>query len=495
MSNITVKPTITPQQARELLWRQGDITYLLDRNQLELYNIYKTASKKTIVWNCCRGMGKSYLLVSIAIMECLKKSNTLVKYACPTQKMAREIVQPIFRDILENCPKDIKPEFIASEGAYRFSNGSYIQLSGLDGGKAENIRGGSARLAIVDEAAAVKASNAHGDLEYIVRSILLPAVTRNKKINGKVILASTPPENPNHKFVMFMGIARNQGTLSTKTAYDCPRYIGENSQILEDILENCGPEREKSLYFRREYLCHIIVDPARVVVGEFTDEIEKTTVREWQRPPFAHNYVAMDVGGKDFTAVLFAYYDFSNAKIVIVDEVVKSILLDKKFTTKQVAEAIKEKEAIHFTNQATGEFEKPFKRVSDNNLIFINDMYHLHQLLFEPTRKDDFDAALNNLKILIAAGRVIIHPRCQYLIRHLKEANWNNTKTSFNKSSDGGHFDCLAALIYLVRNVDMHLNPFPAGYGIPTGPNYFQRNKQVSSQYAWAIKQILNIKK
>lgn len=492
---------LTPKEARELLWRQGDLTYLLDENQLRLHNLYLLSETSGVVkpeesvhyWNCCRGMGKSHLLVTIAIMTCIQNPGCIVKYACATKDEARDIVRPIFNHILRDAPEDVRCTYIANEKNYRFPNGSIIKLEGLDKGNAEKLRGGSVKLFIVDEAGKVSESKTHGDFDYMMSSIILPCVTRGKHIGGKAIIATTPPKRPDHKCISWQRICELNGTYTKITIDETPRYINDRNEY-DRVIFNCKGKHTEA--FRREYMCENIVDPSSVVVGEFTDEVQRETVKVWKRPPFAHNYVSMDIGGKDFTIALLAYYDFRNDKIVVEDEIVMSIKLNIRFNTKMLADEIKRKESTIFTNPSTGEYEKPYKRVSDNNLIVINDMWVLHQLLFEPTRKDDRDAALNELKIKIGAGKIIINPRCIYLINHLKTATWDKNKKDFARNSaDGSHFDALAALIYLVRNIEYRANPYPAGYDIPQGDNYISLSNSKKSMYETAIRSMLNIKK
>lgn len=73
---------------------------------------------------------------------------------------------------------------------------------------------------------------------------------------------------------------------------------------------------------RRELFCEIIKDSHSSALPEFTPELEKEIVKEWPKPPHYDSYVSMDLGGKDLTAVLFAYYDFRADKVVIEDELI-----------------------------------------------------------------------------------------------------------------------------------------------------------------------------
>jgi hypothetical protein len=102
-----------------------------------------------------------------------------------------------------------------------------------------------------------------------------------------------------------------------------------------------------------------------------------------------------------------------------------------------------------------------YKRVSDVDLRLVTDLNELHQLRFVTTRKDNREAAINELRIRIQNKRIEIHPRCKNTIAHLDHAIWNKARTQFDRSGKFGHFDALAALVYLDRNVDRNRNPMP----------------------------------
>lgn len=472
---------ISPQQAREILWRKGDLKYLLDDNQRVLHSLYKDSKEKVNVWLLSRGSGKSYCLVVIAIEECLKHPNSLVKFTCDKQRNARQIIQPLFRKVIEDCPKDIKPEYNVSESCFKFANGSAIQLAGLDNGNAESIRGGSARLCIVDEAG----SRGLTDLKYIVRSILIPAVTRTKEIDGKVLLASTPPLKASHPFVHFIKRAEYQRNLVIRDIYTNPRMT---QSMIDKLIDECGGEDSPD--FRREYLCEIINSVDSSVIPEFSKGLQEKVVKEHKRPPFFDSYVSMDLGIKDFTVVLFAYYDFKANKVIIEDEYVHH---GEKFHTGVLAENIKLKEQEHFCDPLSGEVIPPYKRVSDNNLFVINDLYHIHGLSFQPTRKDEKIAAINNLRILLAEEGIIIHPRCETLIRHLKDATWaKNAKTYDRSDGDKSHYDAVDALSYLIRNIDFQRNPYPPAYQMAN--MFYMKNQKHENPSVDTVKKLLNIR-
>jgi hypothetical protein len=475
-------PKLTAEEARELLWRDAEVSWLLHSGQHSLYKSYFDCKEKIVVWNCARRFGKSYTLCVLALETCLKTPFSIVKYCCAKQTDARGIIRPLIREIISTCPKELRPVYKTMDKAYVFPNGSKIEIWGLDGGRAEGIRGGSSHLAIVDEAGLV------GDLKYIIKSIILPTTTTTK---GKIILASTPPKTPGHSFIVdFLNRARIQGNLVTKTVFDNPHI---DASELDKIIEESGGI--DSIDFKREYLCHILIDTEYAIIPEFTEEVKLKTVKEWPKPPFFDGYVAMDVGMKDLTVVLFAYFDFRNDKVVIEDEFV---INGQKFNTKTLAEGIKQKEDEHFTHKISGEFRPPYLRISDNNLILIKDLWDLHGIRFIPTRKDDADAALNVVRNYIQDEKVIINPKCKTLIHHLETGVWNKSKTSFERSSaDKGHFDAIDSLKYLIRNIRFNKNPFPKHFGELSRENVWDKpyTEQKHDNAINVLKSIFNFKK
>lgn len=455
---------ISKQAALHELWRRGHLSFLLDKNQKELKVLYETSKDKISVWLLARRSGKSYALLVLALEMCLGKKKSIVKYLGPTKLQIKGVVRPLMETLLENCPEDLKPQLKESDYIYYFPNGSELQMAGADSGHAEKLRGGDAHLILIDEAGSID------NLKYIIQSILLPTTLLTK---GKVIIASTPPVESEHDFLYYIETAELKNTIVKRTLYDNPRL--EQKDFDEAKVEMGGEHTDG---FQREYLCKIIKDGNSSVIPEFDDDLMKEIIKEWPLPPYYDAYVSMDLGFKDFTGLLFAYYDFRAAKLIIEDE----ILFDFKqsdMNLKKLSGMIKQKEEQLWTNKLTNEVRKPYLRVSDIDYIVLQELFNAsdRQISFTPATKYDKESAINNVRTMFSSKRIIINPRCKNLIRHLSNVKWNKSKSSFARSAENGHYDLVDALIYLVRHTSFTKNPYPLTYQFNTS-DLFINNKE-----------------
>jgi len=102
------------------------------------------------------------------------------------------------------------------------------------------------------------------------------------------------------------------------------------------------------------------------------------------------------------------------------------------------------------------------KRIADNNnVILLQDLSLMHGVHFAPTSKDALIAMVNEVRVFVGQGRLRVHPQCKEVIGCLSTAIWNKQRTQFDVSDLFGHFDALAAIVYMIRNLDQYTNPIP----------------------------------
>lgn len=484
---------LTAKDAVRELWSRGVLNWKLHTVQKKMLESYIKQNDEITVISCSRQLGKTYFLCVVAIEQCIRHPNSIVKFICPKKSQVKSNIAPKMRELFADCPPEMRPEYKTNDYMYVFPNGSQIQLAGTDNGHYETLRGTSCHLWIVDEAGFCQ------NLDDVVWSVLSPTTDTTE---GRGILVSTPSPSSDHEFITdFLQPAELENKLIKYTIYDSPLITKEK---LAKII-NRYTLKERDPIFRREYLCEIMNNGKLAIVPEFTKEIEEKIVKEVERPAFYDAYVGMDIGGSDLTVVVFGYWDFLNARLVIEDELVFGRAMGtevKEFRIDKFAESVNQTEQRLWTNKLSGEFKPPYLRIADNNnVIFLNDLTYKYNLQFIPTRKDNRDAAINTMRQMIGDERVIIHPRCKTLIHHLKTGIWAKNKKDFARSSKAGHYDAIPALYYLIRNIHENKNPCPNGYrGNQT--NHFKPNQQkdhTKSEQAWIsifkTKSSLNIKK
>ncbi len=476
---------VTNIESRYELWRRANLSWKLDSTQKELYKLFYESNFKVQTWLLSRRSGKSWTLCVLALEQCIREPHSIVKFVSPTKLQVQNNVRPLFRKILADCPPDLKPEFKYKDYIYYFPNGSEIHLAGSDSGHAEKLRGSDSSLAFIDEAGSCD------NLDDLVKSILLPTTLIT---GGKIVLASTPPKESDHDFLKFIEDAAIKGSLIKKTIYDNPRLTEEQRQELIDEVGGINTDVAK-----RELLCVIIKDANTSVLPEYTEELEKEIVKEWPKPPFFDSYEAMDLGFKDLTVVLFGYYDFRSDKVIIEDEIVIDFK-EQNTTLARLTAMIKEKENTLWMNYLTNELRKPCLRVSDINYIVMNEIrqYSGGEINFIAAKKDDNEAAINNLRIMLSNKKIIINPRCKILRQHLLNVRWAsaNNKSVFARSPDSGHYDAVDALKYMIRHISYTKNPYPANYDMNLRKQdaFFYNNVSNNSTHE-TFKQIFNLKR
>lgn len=438
---------------RRLAWKTGTLQYKLHPYQDELYLALNKAleDKKVIKYtvNCSRRYGKSFILCLIAIEKAIRQPGAQIRFAAPTAKALRKITLPIMKLILDDCPITMLPKYSVMDSFYRFPNGSEIHFAGTDNQNYENLRGTASDLNIIDEAAFCS------ELDYLMRSILIPQTLTT---GAKTLLASTPPPTPAHDFFYIAQECRMEGAYSEFT-------VNQNLNIDRATIDLYAKESGgyESSTFKREYLCQFVVDDNLSIVPEWRDEFVSEYVKDGFSP-FMHRYTAMDLGVKDLTAILFATYDFRRGILYIEDEAEMS---GPQMTTPKLAMLVETKEAEVYGGI------KPYTRVSDNNnLLLLQDLGALHQCHFIPTSKDSLDAMINEVRILVGEGRLRVDPKCAKLIGGLKYGVFDAKRKEFARTTAYGHFDHLAALVYLIRNLDRQTNPVPPMYNLSDFTHY-----------------------
>jgi terminase large subunit-like protein len=438
---------------RRMLAQSGHLDFLLRPSQLEIKEWWLSNLQDISVVHAARGYGKTWLALVLAIACAARKGNRRIVYASPSREQSREIVVPTMALLQERLAGALDVKQIAATHQYRLDNGSVIILEGADDDHGNHLRGPFADLAICDETGFWKYC------DYAIHSVLFPVVRRR---SGRILVLSTSPESVGHEFVGLCETAiRNGGYLK--------RTIEENRDLTdaekEAYIEKLGGRNSTAV--KRELFCEFVIEADRAVVPEFESSRH---VGVCDPPPYRDRYTFTDLGFKDFTHSLFGYWDFQNARLIIEDE----NAVNYELTTK-TAEGIKAKEAALW-----GE-HRPHMRVADNDPQIIADMGALG-VYFSPTMKTDKEAAINTVRSMFAADKILIHPRCVQLIHQLKVGIWNKGRSDYERLPGAGHLDGFDALVYGVRMLDRGHNPVPANLGYHISTHFILPHKRVSEK-------------
>lgn len=435
------------------LWKRGLLRWKLYDYQQPIYSLVwdwidNRESLKHVL-NIARRFGKSHTLCLVAIEYGIRHPGSQIRFGAPTAKALRKIVHPAIKQILRDCPDNLRPQWKSQDGYYSFANGSELHVSGCDNQNYENLRGQAAHLAVVDESGFVD------ELDYVVNDVLVPQTLTT---NGVVIMSSTPPRTPAHDFYAMAMEAEKNGAYAKRTIYD-------NTNVDKATLDLYAKEAGgyESSTFKREYLCEFVVDAESQIIPEWREDFVRGADRD-EYYGYWHKYAAMDIGVRDGTALIFGHYNFKEARLYVEDEF---FLRGQEVRTDNIAHGVQAKETSLWQDQ------KPYRRISDNNnLILLADLGLQHGIHFAPTSKDELHAMVNEVRLWVKAGRLIVNPQCEHLIGCLKYGVWTEKRDQFARSSVYGHFDGLAALVYLIRNIDQHTNPVPVTHKISKYTHY-----------------------
>jgi hypothetical protein len=488
-----LKPATTEERAalkaeleREA-WHRGILFWKLHSDQKAVYQAMMLVTAARYVLEIARRWGKTWLFCVVAIEACLGGPKRRVVYGAPTLKDLQEFIIPTIEAIIEDAPASCRPHFDANKLHWTFPNGSYIHLFGCDDKrKANRGRGAGAFLVILDECGFIPI------LRYVIKSVLRPQLLHS---GGRMLLGSTPAEQPDHDFTAICERAEANGNYSRRTIYDNPRLTPERIQVfIEDDAKEEGltPEAYRETDdFRREYMAERVVNKLLVVLPEWEAMRGKLLV-PIERPEFFNGQSVLDPGGNDPHAVQFGYYHFKLAAYVIEDE----LLLRNGENTAELVSGIQAKEKELWgtklwngtlrgaTEKPTDELmaclpewmsavldkhtersKQPFARWSDTNIQLVRDLYELHGVAFIPTQKHDKEIHVNNLRVHINASKVYVNPRCVHTDRHFRSTTWANHKRKDYARKAGEHGDLVDCATYGVRNLDKR-NPEPIGWGL-----------------------------
>jgi hypothetical protein len=431
-------------------WKIGRLDYRLRRSQHQIklaWNEAKLISRKFYI-NSTRRLGKSSFLLHIMTEECIRKPNSRWAFFAPVKDGLLDYIEPIIEKTFQDCPDDLRPKFDKNRFMFVFANGSTILFRGSNNQQHRVRRGLDLDGAGVDEGRDVD------DLKDLIDSVIFPSLFSS---NGYLIISSTPADSFSHDLYSYYQLADVEGWL-----YEC--NIDKAAQLdpeafPADRIIEWKKETDRDDVWQREYMCKWIIDSTRIAVQEWKNEYVKAYKTDIFYK-FYHHYIGIDWGSKDFTAIIFATWDFKRAKLVVEGELTFS---GTEVRSDKIAAAI---EMMRL--KLWGEDSSIYRMISDSaDPILINELNGHPGMNCTPVYKEkSLEAMLNQFRILVAAEKIEVSPTCAMTISNLKSAVWDKTRTALDKDPYNHHFDHLMALVYLTRGLVPNENPIPKDFGV-----------------------------
>ena len=421
----------------ERAWRRGNLKYKMNPVQETIADQIRELQRngvRYIAVECARGFGKSWLELMLAMEDCARPPNDYPVFLLgPSLKQTKGIVSPIFHRIAADAPdqfiRQLKAEnqFLVGE--------NHFELGGFDRGYIESLRGRRAKHVYIDEAGICD----DAEFLYGIHDILLPMLSHS---GGSIIMLTSTPRNLDHPFLtQVVPKAQLEGAHFIRTIDQNPTMTEEQKASL--IRELGGRE---SLACRRELYCERVRPTDILVLPSFIAEKHVSEIESGEGAWILFG----DYGGvQDKTALAAGYYDFPTATLKILDEAV----FEPNTPTTSMLESIRRLLGHHHgEHKLTIALDAPGQILVD---------LKAHGIDASLPVKTDFDAQINQLEIAFQTNRILIHPRCSFLIASCEHGRFNKQRTDFERTPALGHCDGIAALMYGWRMVDKSPRSLP----------------------------------
>jgi len=419
------------------LWSIGELGWKLWPQQIPIYNTIRglPIDAITIAILCSRQFGKSYLGALMATEDCLQNPDVTVLIIGPTIKQTVDIVYQSIRKIQFDAPAGLIKR-TKSESRWQIGS-SELVVGGFDINNATRQRGKTLYKVYFEELV----DSDPDDYDDTVKSDIGPALTHSTC--GQIIYLTTPPKIPDHPFLTeTVPEAEQYGSLFIYTIDDNKQL---NQQQYDACVKRCGGK--DTVEFQREYMCRVVRDKSILVVPNFSKERH---VSDIALPQHGKYQVTTDWGGvRDKTCSLLHVYDFLSDKDLIIDERVHEANTD----TTTILASIRDMESTHGKEIWLNCADVPGQLQVD-----LNDL-HGYSIIVPP--KDDWKSACNNLDVGFVEDKIMINPRCKFLIESCNSGTFNKLRTDFARTRALGHCDGLAALMYGFRTQNRE-NPWPS---------------------------------
>jgi hypothetical protein len=439
-------------RAKKKAWEMGCLTYKMRPPQYLIKEAWiksRDYSRKFYI-ESTRRLGKSSFLLLLFTEECLLKGNRKCGFFAPVKEGLLDYVEPLIAKTFDDCPDEIRPVFDKQRFMLKFNNGSAIIFRGSNNQQHRIRRGQEFNIAGIDEARDVD------NLTELIESVVFPSLFST---DGYMIISSTPADTRSHPLFGYRQQAEIENWLIRIPMSEANRLDPENYS--SDRIEEWKKETLKAVdgddIWKREYECEWVINRKKMAVPEWKTEY----VNIFSRDPYYslyHHYVGIDWGYKDFTAIVFSTWNFRKARLEVDGELT---FQGKEVRSDLISDAINLKML-----KLWGKDANIWRQVSDSaDPILINELNKFDGMGFVPVQKlNSLEAMLNEFRVLVNEGKIVVDPTCQMTIHNLETAVWNDKRTKLDQDIFSHHFDHLMALVYTTRVLDQQTNPIPKDY-------------------------------
>jgi hypothetical protein len=449
---------LTAEQEKEIqekCWEKGRLNYKLRKTQRKIKDAWIQSRKKfrKFYIESTRRLGKSSLLLMLFTEECISSPNRKCGFFAPVKDGLLDYIEPLIQRTFEDCPERLRPVFDKQRFMLKFPNGSVIIFRGSNNQQHRVRRGQEFHRAGIDEARDVD------DLTNLIESVVFPSLFST---DGYMIISSTPADTRSHPLFTYRTEAKVNGWLVEIPIWEASKLDPEVYPLT--LIEEWKAETIKAPdgqdIWEREYECKWVINRRKMAVPEWDSGTMVATSNRDPYYQFYHHYVGIDWGYKDFTAIVFATYNFRKARLEVDGELtyqgkdVRSDLIADRMNLEH--------------SHLWGADAKLWRQVSDSaDPILINELNKFKGMSFVPVQKaHTLEAMLNEFRVMVAGGKIVVSPKCQMLIHDLETAVWTDDRKKLDQDVFSHHFDHLMALVYLTRVLDVNVNPIPRDFMI-----------------------------
>lgn len=434
---------------QEVLWRRGDLQFLLWDQQLPIWEAMDNLPPHIVefVVLCARQFGKSSLGVLRALSRAIKQRDCCILIMGPDTKQIKDIVRPKMRFLSQTAPPGLIKQMKAENRFHIYHDlnpaaSDYTEI--ILGGMNENSS--SQRGKTVQEIFIEEIGDQNGDnFVESMDSDLGPSMTHSK--NGKITYLTTVPPIPDHPFITDVMVrAEKNNAIKIYT-------IDDNKALTQQQYDNCVTRSggKHTTSYKREYLCQVVRDTGRVVLPDWS----VANIKEVLLPDHMHMHFTFDWGGViDKTCGVMHYYDYLTDTDIFWDETVQ----EPNTASSTIINEAKEVEARFL---GIRDYHKIQSRFIDAPHQFVRvDLMEQYGYEASVPTKPDWKASVNILNNRFKMGKAIIHPRCKFLILSARSGMFNKKKTDLDRSKALGHCDGIMAMAYAIRMRDVS-DPYP----------------------------------